>query len=172
MSATGVIQKNFYFLARRFVAGETIDSAIAAVRALNEAGMSATLDFLGEDVLERPAALHTRDVYIEMLDAIRARGVDSNVSVKLTAMGLLLDEDFAFENLRAVVEHARAMPTRSCASIWKVLRWSPGRCASSSVFCRAQERRHRSPSLPEAHRRRRAPSDRAGRARSPLQGRL
>jgi proline dehydrogenase len=106
MSATGVIQKNFYFLARRFVAGETIDSAIAAVRALNEAGMSASLDFLGEDVLERPAALHTRDVYIEMLDAIRARGVNSNVSVKLTAMGLLLDEEFAFENLRAVVEHA------------------------------------------------------------------
>ncbi|MGC1381797.1 MAG: proline dehydrogenase family protein [Candidatus Baltobacteraceae bacterium] len=106
MSATAVIQKNFYFLARRFVAGETIDSAMAAVRALNEAGMSASLDFLGEDVLERSAALHTRDVYIRMLDAIRERGVNSNVSVKLTAMGLLLDEDFALENLQAVVEHA------------------------------------------------------------------
>ncbi len=73
---------------------------------LNEQSLSATLDFLGEDVLERSAALRVRDVYIEMLDAIRASGVDSNVSVKLTALGLLIDEDFAFENLSAIVEHA------------------------------------------------------------------
>jgi proline dehydrogenase len=101
-----VIQKNFYFLARRFVAGETIDSATRTVRTLNEQSLSATLDFLGEDVLERDAALRVREVYIEMLDAIRASGVDSNVSVKLTALGLLIDEDFAFENLLAIVEHA------------------------------------------------------------------
>jgi len=105
-----VLQKNFYFLARRFVAGESIDSAIAAVRALNSAGMSATLDFLGEDVFERDAALRTRDVYLEMLDAIRASGIDSNVSVKLTAIGLLIDEDFATANLRSIVEHAASNP--------------------------------------------------------------
>jgi proline dehydrogenase len=103
-----VLQKNFYFLARRFVAGEDIDSAIRAVRELNAQGMSATLDFLGEDVLERDAALRTRDVYIEMLDAIAASGVDSNVSIKLTAMGLLVDESFALENLLAVVDRAQA----------------------------------------------------------------
>jgi proline dehydrogenase len=105
-----VLQKNFYFLARRFVAGEGIDSAIRAVRALNDAGMSATLDFLGEDVRERQSALRQRDVYIEMLDAIAASGVDSNVSVKLTAMGLLVDENFAFENLFAIVERATHNP--------------------------------------------------------------
>lgn len=105
-----MLQKNFYFLARRFVAGETIDSAIEAVRALNGRGMSATLDFLGEDVAERAAAARTRDVYIEMLDAIRESGVDSNVSVKLTAIGLLVDEDLAFENLLAIVEHAQGNP--------------------------------------------------------------
>jgi proline dehydrogenase len=102
------VQKNFYFLARRFVAGETVDSAIRAVRALNEQGMSATLDFLGEDVRERVAAVRQRDVYIEMLDAIAASGVNSNVSVKLTAMGLLASEDFALENLLAIVERATA----------------------------------------------------------------
>jgi proline dehydrogenase len=102
-----VLQKNFYFLARRFVAGETIDSALEAVHALNGRGMSATLDFLGEDVGERAAAVRTRDVYLDMLDAIRASGVDSNVSVKLTAIGLLVDENFAFENLLAIVEHAQ-----------------------------------------------------------------
>ncbi len=103
-----MLQKRFYFLARRFVAGEDVDSAIRAVRALNEQGMSATLDFLGEDVLERDAARRTRDVYLEMLDAIAASGVDANVSVKLTAMGLLIDEDFALENLLSIVARAQA----------------------------------------------------------------
>jgi proline dehydrogenase len=101
-----LLQKNFYFLARRFVAGETVDSAMRAVRELNGRGMSATLDFLGEDVLERDAALRVRDVYFDMLDAIRENGVDSNVSVKLTALGLLVDEDFALQNLLAIVERA------------------------------------------------------------------
>jgi proline dehydrogenase len=101
-----VLQKNFYFLARRFVAGESIDSAIEAVRALNDAGMSATLDFLGEDVFERNAATRTRDVYLEMLDAIRASRIDSNVSVKLTAIGLRIDEDFAYENLKSIIDRA------------------------------------------------------------------
>jgi proline dehydrogenase len=103
-----LLQQNFYFLARRFVAGETVDSAIQAVAQLNRQGMSATLDFLGEDVHEREAAVRMRDVYFEMLDAIRASGVDSNVSVKLTAMGLLVDERFALDNLSAIVEHAQA----------------------------------------------------------------
>ena len=104
------VQKNFYFLARRFVAGEDVGSAIRAVRALNAAGMSATLDFLGEDVLERGAALRQRDVYFEMLEAVKSSGVDSNVSVKLTAMGLLLDENLASENLLAILERAQSNP--------------------------------------------------------------
>jgi proline dehydrogenase len=101
-----VLQQNFYFLARRFVAGETIDEAIAVVRRLNEQGMSATLDFLGEDVLDREAALRTRDVYFEMLKAIARTGVNSNVSVKLTAMGLLFDEALTVRGLTDIVERA------------------------------------------------------------------
>jgi len=97
---------NFNFIARRFVPGEDIPSAIAAVRALNERGMSATLDFLGEDVLERDAARRQRDVYIQMLDAIAESGVDSNVSVKLTALGLLVDEAFALDSLIAILIRA------------------------------------------------------------------
>jgi proline dehydrogenase len=102
-----VLQKNFYFLAKRFVAGETIDSAIAVARELNDRSMTVTLDYLGEDVYERDAALRTRDAYLATLDAIRAGGVDSNVSLKLTAMGLLIDEGFALENLLAVLERAQ-----------------------------------------------------------------
>lgn len=103
-----LFSRRFFFLAKRFVAGETIDSAIAAVRQLNAAGTSATLDFLGEDVVEREAATKTRDAYFRMIDAIAAAGVQSNVSVKLTAMGLLIDEDFALENLISILEYAQA----------------------------------------------------------------
>jgi proline dehydrogenase len=101
-------QRRFFFLAKRFVAGETIETALAAVRELNAAGMSASLDFLGEDVLERSAAEHIRDVYLSMLDAIHTSGLDTNVSVKLTALGLLVDEDFALGNLTQIVERAGA----------------------------------------------------------------
>jgi proline dehydrogenase len=103
----GRFQKNFFFLAKRFVAGETIESALAAVEGLNRLGMSATLDFLGEDVLERASAVAVRNVYLDMLDAIRERGADSNVSVKLTALGLLIDEGFALDNLLQIAERAR-----------------------------------------------------------------
>jgi proline dehydrogenase len=105
-----VFQKKFYFIARRFVAGETIAEALAVVRALNAEGMTATLDFLGEDVLTRDDALRTRDTYFEMLDAIGESGVASNVSVKLTAMGLLFDEALAKQNLIGLAEHARRNP--------------------------------------------------------------
>ena len=107
LAPDSAFQKNFFFLAKRFVAGETTASAIAAVKTLNAGGMSATLDFLGEDVFERDAALKTRDAYITMLDEIRASGANTNVSVKLTAMGLLVDEDFALENLTTIVEYAQ-----------------------------------------------------------------
>ena len=111
---TPAFQQRFFFLAKRFIAGETVTQAMDAVAALNAQGMSATLDFLGEDVTARPEAERTRDAYFELLAAIRARGAstssgqafETNVSVKLTAMGLLVDEDFALANLRAVMEAA------------------------------------------------------------------
>ncbi|MDQ6823211.1 MAG: proline dehydrogenase family protein [Candidatus Eremiobacteraeota bacterium] len=106
LSPDSTFQKRFFFLAKRFVAGETIASAISAVRKINAQGMTATLDFLGEDVVERSAATKTRDTYIEMLDAIASSGVDTNVSVKMTAMGLLVDDDFALLNLKSVLERA------------------------------------------------------------------
>lgn len=95
------------FLARRFVAGESIDSAIAAVRAINACGMTASLDYLGEDVLDRATASKTTQTYLSTLDAIRESGVRTNVSVKLTAIGLLIDRDFALENLLAILDRAR-----------------------------------------------------------------
>lgn len=98
--------RRYFFLAKRFVAGESAAAAMDAIEALNAQGLSATLDFLGEDVFGRDAALRARDEYFVLLDAIRRRGVRSNVSLKLTAMGLLVSEDFAVENAAAIVAHA------------------------------------------------------------------
>jgi len=103
-------QKKFFFLAKRFVAGETIGTALEAVARLNAEGMTATLDFLGEDVLDPAAAAGTRDTYLAMLDAIGTSGLRTNVSVKLTAMGLLIGEDFALENLAMVLRRAAVNP--------------------------------------------------------------
>ena len=103
---TPAFQQRFFFLAKRFIAGETVAEAMDAVAALNALGMTATLDFLGEDVTSPVEAERTRDAYFELLRAIRTRDVETNVSVKLTAMGLLVDEGFALENLLAVAEAA------------------------------------------------------------------
>src|SRR5436309_13738014 len=107
LSPESSFQKRFFFLAKRFVAGETIEDALAAVERLNAQGMTATLDFLGEDVLDRNAAIHTRDQYLRMLDAIREAGSKTNVSIKLTAMGLLIDEAFTIENLTAILDRTQ-----------------------------------------------------------------
>jgi proline dehydrogenase len=94
-------------LASRFVAGETIDGAMRALVELNAAHISASLDLLGESV-RRPEEAHAaRDVYLELLDRIQAAGSDANVSVKLTQMGLDIDEALCLANLRAILARAR-----------------------------------------------------------------
>ncbi len=102
-------QTRFFFLAKRFVAGETIDSALAAVRALNADGLTATLDFLGEDTTDLREAERTRDVYLSMLAALERSGVRSNVSVKLTALGLLVDQRRCEELLGDIIERAKPL---------------------------------------------------------------
>jgi proline dehydrogenase len=98
------------FLAKRFVAGETIASALEAVGTLNGHGLRATLDYLGEDVTQREDAMHTRDAYLGLLGEIERQRAGTNVSVKLTALGLLIDEELALENLTAIVERAASLP--------------------------------------------------------------
>jgi proline dehydrogenase len=93
-------------MAHRFVPGEEIGPAIAAVRASNKAGMTASLDHLGENVITREDAERARDAYIEALDRIAAEGVDSNVSLKLTHIGLDLGEEFCADQLRRIVGRA------------------------------------------------------------------
>lgn len=93
--------------ASRFVAGETIDDAIAAVRALNAKRISGTLDLLGESVTNAAEARATADHYLQLLDRIAAEGLDSNVSVKLTAMGQDIADTLCIENISRVLDRAR-----------------------------------------------------------------
>src|SRR4051812_42306779 len=93
--------------ARRFVAGETLDDAIEAVRALNARGISASLDLLGESVTSEAEARGTRDLYLQILDRIAQAGLNANVSVKLTAMGLDISEELCVSLMHDLLERAR-----------------------------------------------------------------
>lgn len=93
--------------ASRFVAGETVETAVAALRELNAASISASLDLLGESVSRAAEAREARDTYLRMLDTIRGAGADANVSVKLTQMGLDIDEALCVENVRAILTRAK-----------------------------------------------------------------
>jgi proline dehydrogenase len=87
-------------LATRFVAGETLDQAIAVSRRLNGEGITVTLDHLGESVTSLEEAAEARDVYLRTLAAIHDSNIQGNVSLKLTQFGL----DFSFEQCLANVE--------------------------------------------------------------------
>jgi proline dehydrogenase len=93
--------------ARRFVAGETLDDALAAVGALNAKGITASLDELGESVTNERQARATRDEYLRILDSIAAANLDANVSVKLTAMGLDISEELCVSLMQDLLERAR-----------------------------------------------------------------
>lgn len=92
--------------ALRFVAGETLDQAIAAIGEINARGMTATLDHLGENVSTREEANEAAEAYRRILQEIARSGVNCNASLKLTHMGLDLSEELAFENVRRVVDQA------------------------------------------------------------------
>ena len=93
-------------LSSRYIAGTTLAEACDVVRELNSQGKEATLDVLGEEVTLREEAIGLRDAYRRALDTIEEEGLRSNVSVKLTALGLKLDPGLCRADLVAVVEEA------------------------------------------------------------------
>jgi proline dehydrogenase len=95
--------------ASRFVAGETPLSAVAAAVALKQRGITATLDVLGESVREAGAATAAADEYLAVLERMSAAGIEVNVSVKPTQMGLDLDPALFDRNIRRIVERAREL---------------------------------------------------------------
>ncbi|MGH7647121.1 MAG: proline dehydrogenase family protein [Gemmatimonadaceae bacterium] len=97
--------------ASRFVAGETLDTALAAVRQLNARKIRASLDLLGESVTNETEARAASRSYLEMLDRIHEAGADANVSVKLTQMGLDISEELCVDIVQEILERARGYRT-------------------------------------------------------------
>ena len=95
----------------RFVAGERLSDAVEVVRGLNARGIKASLDHLGENTPDREGARAAALAYVDSLRAIAAHSLDANISVKLTAMGLDIADSVAKENLRTVLDAARAQGT-------------------------------------------------------------
>lgn len=93
--------------ASRFVAGETVDEAMGAVRALRKKKISTSLDLLGESVHTEAEARASAAAYLSLLDRLAAEGLDVNVSVKLTAMGLDIAEDLCLQNMHEILSKAR-----------------------------------------------------------------
>lgn len=94
-------------VASRFIAGETVEQAIQAVRVLNQQGLLATLDQLGEHTLTPQDARQATQGILDLLDEIERGGVTANVSVKLSQLGLVIDPQLAVTHLRQIVEKAR-----------------------------------------------------------------
>src|SRR5262245_46907017 len=98
--------------ARRFIAGETVEEAIAAARAIEAAGLLHTLDFLGESVQTLAEADAATKDYLRVVEAIQAAGIERNLSLKLTQLGLDVDRASAVDNLRRILDRAQGFFVR------------------------------------------------------------
>ncbi|MBN2135974.1 MAG: proline dehydrogenase family protein [Acidobacteria bacterium] len=97
------------FFASRFVAGETMDKGIKATKKLNDKNILCTMDILGEDVNNKEEAERFADDYIKLLEEISKTGVNSNVSIKLSMTGLMIDEDFCLKNTERIIKRAKEL---------------------------------------------------------------
>jgi proline dehydrogenase len=94
-------------LALRFVAGDNLPQAVSVIRAINAKGIKATFDHLGENVTTNDEAQAAANSYIDILNAIAEARLDSNVSLKLTQMGMDVDEDLCYRNVERICARAR-----------------------------------------------------------------
>jgi len=125
----------FKKLTSRFIAGESIDEAVAAIREVNAHGCSASFDHLNESVSSVGETEAEVREYLDVLKRIDETGINSNVSIKLTQFGLEIDPDLAYRNARRVVEDAAKRGTLS-GSIWKARTLRKQLSTSSSACAR------------------------------------
>jgi proline dehydrogenase len=92
--------------ARRFIAGETVEEAIEAARAVEASGLTQTLDLLGESVANMAEADTATRAYLAVIDQIVGAGIGRNISLKLTQLGLTVDRATCVDNLRRILDHA------------------------------------------------------------------
>ena len=107
VSAVKVMPKSVVgFFSRKYIAGETLDSAVSVVKDLNTKGIYATLDVLGESVTNEEEAKRALDSAMKVFDAIVEHKLKANLSVKPTQLGLSFDEQFACDQIRKLVKRA------------------------------------------------------------------
>lgn len=94
-------------ISRRFVAGEELDEAINVTHVLNEQSLQVALDHLGENVSEAEQARAAAQDYIAAIERVKQAGVDANISIKLTALGLDISQELCEQNVRSILEFAR-----------------------------------------------------------------
>lgn len=98
--------ESFNNVTRRFVAGEELTDAVEAIRQLNSQGISASFDHLGESITAEVETRREVNEYVRVLESIHDSNLDSNVSVKLTQLGLDVSQDLCYANTRTIVEAA------------------------------------------------------------------
>jgi proline dehydrogenase len=100
-------------ISSRFVAGTQVDDALRAAAVLNKAGLSVSVDNLGENVTTTEEATHSAHLYHQLLSEISRRGLHANVSVKLTHMGIDVDPQLGYSNVAGLVEKAASMSPKN-----------------------------------------------------------
>jgi len=98
-------------VSKRYVAGSSLNDAIKTVRSLNNQGMCATMDLLGESAQDKESCTMAVSEYFDVLEAIKQKKLDCNISIKLTQLGLLIDSDLCYENVSKIV--AKAVSTNN-----------------------------------------------------------
>ncbi len=97
------------FFSKKYIAGDTIEKAVQCVKDLNEKGIYATMDVLGESITHKDEAVEAKTKCLEVLDTIEKHKLMANLSLKPTQMGLSIDEEFAYEEIREIVEKAKTL---------------------------------------------------------------
>jgi len=95
------------YFSKRYIAGSKLEDAVRVIKELNSKGMMATMDLLGEESKEPDKAHQAAEEYLRILDIIKKENLHSNVSVKPTQMGLLIDKEICYRHIRSIVEAAK-----------------------------------------------------------------
>jgi proline dehydrogenase len=99
----GIVRK----FANKYIAGDKLSDAVDSTKELNAKGFMGTMDVLGEHIKNKDEALQSKKECIEVLDAINKNKLDSNLSIKLTQLGLHLDKDFCWSNIKDILDSAK-----------------------------------------------------------------
>ncbi|MBT4286815.1 MAG: proline dehydrogenase [Deltaproteobacteria bacterium] len=99
-------QKLIWLFSKRYIAGESLTTAIEAAKKLNQKGVLVTIDILGEFITTLDEAAKNRDEYLDMIETMEKENIDGNYSLKPTMFGLLIDQNICFEHIRSIVKKA------------------------------------------------------------------